>query len=54
VIREIGMRRHVYGLQVARGKMDPQEAEYKIGIMEAIKSDYQDMLLREGKNDRAD
>ena len=40
--REIGMRRQVYGRQVAAGRMDQGKADRSTAIMEAIARDYED------------
>ena len=37
VEREIAMRKRVYGRSVAQGKMDPEEMDRKVQLMEAIR-----------------
>ena len=39
--QEIAMRRHVYGRQVANGRMKQDKADRGIAIMEAIAADYE-------------
>lgn len=39
--REVGMRRRVYGGQVAEGRMDATKAESEINVMQEILDEYQ-------------
>lgn len=41
--REIAMRHRVYPNWVSSGRMKQEEADWQIGVLESIKSDYEKM-----------
>jgi hypothetical protein len=42
--RELGFRRHVYARRVADKKMKQSDSDRQIGIMEAIATDYREIV----------
>lgn len=47
VVREIEMRKSVYGRRVINGQMSPHHAAEQIAVMEAIADDYRELADKE-------
>lgn len=50
--RELGFRQHVYPKRIADGKLTQKEADFQIGIFEAIAADYAKIADAEEKAGR--
>lgn len=50
--REVGFRRRVYATRVAEGRMKQVEADFQIGVMAAMESDYRAIAEAEDKAGR--